>query len=142
LIAAGIAAGCAVLLKISAALAALWFIPTLLAGLGKPPKPREIPAALVGFTAPFLTLGGGITHLGANLGRYDALPSFSGGGFAHAAWERAQFWFGAYAGYGGLGLGILLAGCGDSRSASAIQAHPGFRRGMAPDPVGEPRGVS
>ncbi|MFI5335944.1 MAG: ArnT family glycosyltransferase [Opitutales bacterium] len=116
---AGLLFGTAFLLKISALFAlpwlGLWHF-ALQRHYGRPVLDRRLAALAVGVIAPLLLLGTGLLHLGAGLGRYDALP-VSGGGFAGlAALHRLQIWLGWYSGYGGwpllllFGLGLVLAG--------------------------------
>jgi len=105
---AGLLFGAAFLLKISALFALPWLG---LAYLGirrtaaRPVLDARIGLVALGALLPLLTLGGDLLQLGSKLGRYDALPA---GGLLAGAPERVLTWLGAYGGYGGWPLSLLL----------------------------------
>lgn len=105
--------GAAFLLKISAALALPWLGLVYLAiqrTQARPVWDRRLLLLALGALLPVLTLGGDLLRLGSRLGRYDALPTATPGGFPGSALERLATWLGYYSGYGGWPLLLLLAG--------------------------------
>ncbi len=105
--------GAAFLLKISAVLALPWLglvYVALQRSNARPVFDRRLWLVPLGALLPVLTLGGDLAHLGAKLGRYDALPSAAHGGFLPSAFDRLVTWLGFYSGYGGWPLLLLLAG--------------------------------
>jgi hypothetical protein len=109
---AGLMGGTAFLLKISALFAVVWLGVIYLAmqrAAARPVLDRRLAWVALGAVLPVLTLGTNLLQLGNKLGRYDALPSVAGGGFAVSALERLGVWLGWYWGYGGWALTVLVA---------------------------------
>jgi hypothetical protein len=111
--AAGLVLGGTTLLKISALFALPWlglYYLFLQQQAKRPLFDGRLTALAAAAIVPGLTLGRDLGHLGSRLGRYDALPPFTGPGFLAAAAGRTQAWLHWYWGYDGWPLTVLSLG--------------------------------
>jgi hypothetical protein len=112
-VAAGVFFGAAFLLKISALFALPWLGLIHLEMQRRAARPvfdRRLAWIALGALVPLLSLGSGLPHLGADLGRYEVLPTAGGAGFFAAWLVRLGLVVQWYFGYGGWPLLVLAAG--------------------------------